>query len=80
MAWVPHCGDLEERVTKLSPALQAKFDAMSPEARGAIKSWVKMQEEKYGPDWKRIKAEEMAKEIAPTLERLSAVLNSKRKP
>ena len=67
-------------MTKVSPELQAKFDALSPESKAALKEWVKQQEEKYGPDWKRIKAEEMAQEIAPTLERLFTRLNSRRKP
>jgi hypothetical protein len=42
----------------------------SPEVKAAIKKFVDLQREKYGPDWKKILAAEMAAKTAPVLEAL----------
>lgn len=40
----------------------------SPEVKALLKEWCKMQEEKYGPDWKKVLAKEMA---AKTVEKMT---------
>lgn len=42
----------------------------SPEVKAIIKEWCEMQRVKYGPDWKRILATEMAEKSAPVLSAL----------
>ncbi len=39
----------------------------SPEVRAILKEFCKKQEEKYGPDWKKILAAEMAEKTTPVL-------------
>jgi len=39
----------------------------SPEVKAILKEWCEMQRAKYGPDWKRILANEMAAKSAPIL-------------
>ena len=41
---------------------------LSPEAKAMIGKFVRIQEEKYGPDWKNKLAAEMAAKTAPVLE------------
>lgn len=64
----------------LSPRLQAMLDAMSPEAKGALRGYAQKNREELGPDWAKIKAEQMARETAPAISRLLHVLQSKVKP
>lgn len=49
----------------------------SPEVKAAVREWVKMQQEKYGPDWKRILAEEMTRKTAPFLGALLKAMEKK---
>lgn len=35
----------------------------SPEVKAIVKEWVDMQQDKYGPDWKEILADEMAEDF-----------------
>ena len=37
----------------------------SPEVKAILKTWCDMQRDKYGPDWKKILAAEMAKASMP---------------
>ena len=41
-----------------------------PEVRAILKEWCDMQREKYGPDWKRILAREMADDFEKFLKRV----------
>jgi hypothetical protein len=42
----------------------------SPEVKAIIKEFCEFQRVKYGPDWKRILAEEMAAKTAPVISAL----------
>lgn len=46
----------------------------SPEVKDIIKEWCRLNEVKYGPEWKKILAKEMAektmKELGPLLSKL----------
>lgn len=44
----------------------------SPEVKAIIGEFCRIQREKYGPDWKRILAEEMAAQTRPFLEKVLA--------
>lgn len=44
----------------------------SPEAKAAVREFCKLQREKYGPEWKKILAAEMAKASEPYVK---AILN-----
>lgn len=41
---------------------------LSPEAKAYIAEFVRIQREKYGEDWKKILAAEMAAKTAPVME------------
>lgn len=62
------------------PTPKELFERMSPEAKGMMRDWAKMQEKKYGPDWKRILAEEIAAKTAPMLQALLGRLQGAKKP
>jgi hypothetical protein len=47
---------------------------VSPEVKAILSAYVKAQREKYGDDWKRIKAAEMAAQTAPVVGDLLALL------
>lgn len=49
----------------------------SPEVRAVIGEFVRVQEAKYGRDWKKILAKEMADQSRPFLE---ALLKQQKKP
>lgn len=40
----------------------------SPEVKAIIKQWVEHNRAKYGPDWKKILAKEMADKTSPYME------------
>ena len=49
----------------------------SPEVKAIIREFCRIQREKYGPDWKKILAKEMAGKSAPFIE---AFLKLQKKP
>lgn len=46
----------------------------SPEVKRLIGEYVRIQKEKYGSDWKRIKAAKMAADTAPVVQKLMDTL------
>ncbi|WP_287122108.1 hypothetical protein [Mesorhizobium sp.] len=51
----------------------------SPEVKAILRSYVEVQREKYGENWKEIKAAEMAAKTAPVIGRLFDVLQGLKK-
>lgn len=45
----------------------------SPEAKKILKEWCKLQEQKYGPDWKNKLAKYMADRTVPFMQALLKV-------
>lgn len=51
----------------------------SPEVKAIISDYVKAQREKYGDDWKRLKAAEMTAQTMPSVNRLLNLLQRAQK-
>lgn len=45
----------------------------SPEVRALIKQWVALNQQKYGPDWKRLLAQEMTAQMPADVKEFFAV-------
>lgn len=54
--------------------------APSPEVKAIIGEFCRIQREKYGPNWKRILAEEMAAKTAPVLQKFIELQKTRPKP
>lgn len=51
----------------------------SPEVKAILRAYVAKQREKYGEDWKAIKAAEMAAQTAPAVHKLFDLLRQVQK-
>ena len=51
----------------------------SPEVKAILRAYVARQREKYGENWKEIKAAEMTAQMAPTLDKLFNLLQQVKK-
>jgi len=49
------------------------WEQPSPEIRAVLKKFCDVQQEKYGPDWKRILARQMAEEFRSHIEKILTV-------
>ena len=56
-------------------AAMSTTNTLSPELKALLKSWCTLQEEKYGPDWKKKLAKEMTQE--PQTQELLKILSKK---
>lgn len=52
----------------------------SPEVKAMLGAFVRKQREKYGDDWKRIKAEEMTAQMSPVIHGLLELGKQVKKP
>jgi hypothetical protein len=51
----------------------------SPEVKAMIREWVRLNEAKYGPDWKKKLAEEMTAKSMPAINALLALQKAAKK-